>query len=491
MAGKPDARLVRTPRVKNEKSAGHLAGGFVALVTMACGGASAPTTPMASPLPSPSPKPNIVVVLADDLDARSSGVLQRMPGLMGEVGLTFSRAYVVQSLCSPSRASFLTGQYSHNHGVVYNDAPAGGFPVFRARESSTLATWLKGAGYRTALVGKYLNGFPIGVPADYVPAGWDYWYAHLSAFEDRRYYDYWVNDNGAVSRRGAAPEEYSTDLETRKAVEFIQRQAGRPEPLFLLLAPQAPHAPAFFTDRHARDFREEGCARGPSFNEPDVRDKPAWVRGIPYLTDAEIRQADRFQQSRLRSMRAVEEALEQVLLALEAGGRLERTFVFYTSDNGLLMGEHRAVGRKNNSYEESIRVPLLVRGPGVPAGQTLAHPVLNIDIAPTIAELAGLPVPESVDGRSLVPLLRESPPALASWRTDFLVEHFSEGASLALRGAEWLYAELESDERELYDMKKDPHQTESLHRQVEPEFMMPFARRIAALQACRGASCRN
>ncbi len=410
---------------------------------------------------------------------------------MGGPGLTFTRAYVVQSLCSPSRASFLTGQYPHNHGVVYNDAPAGGFPVFRARESSTVATWLKGAGYRTALVGKYMNGFPIGVPDTYVPAGWDYWYGHLSAFEDRRYYDYWVNDGGTVLRRGARPEEYSTDLEAKRAVEFIQRQSGQPEPLFLVLAPEAPHAPSFYTDRHAADFREEGCDRSPSFNESDVRDKPAWVRGIPSLTEAEIRAADRFEQSRLKSMRAVEEELEQVILALQATGRLERTFIFYTSDNGLLMGEHRAVGRKNSSYEESIRVPLVVRGPGVPAGRSLAHPVLNIDIAPTIAELAGLAIPESVDGRSLVPLLREGPPSLASWRTDFLVEHFGEGASFALRTSDWLYAELESDEKELYDMKADPHQIDSRHRQVEPEFLVPFRHRIAALQACRGASCRN
>ena len=292
-------------------------------------------------------------------------------------------------------------------------------------------------------------------------------------------------------RRGAKPEEYSTDLETQKAVEFIQRESGRPEPLFLLLTPEAPHTPAFFTDRHAREFREEGCGRGPSFNESDVRDKPAWVRGIPYLTDAEIREADRFQQSRLRSMRPVEEQLEQVLLALQATGRLERTYVFYTSDNGLLMGEHRVVARKNSSYEESIRVPLVVRGPGIPAGRTLAHPVLNIDLAPTLAELAGVPIPDSVDGRSLVPLLRENPPALASWRTDFLVEHFSEGASLALRNADWLYAELESDERELYDMRKDPQQVDSLHREVDPEILLPLSRRLAALHGCRGASCRN
>jgi len=443
------------------------------------------------PTPAPTPKPNIVVVLADDLDARSSGLLPRLPAIMGQPGTTFSRAYIVQSLCSPSRATLLTGQYAHNHRVIYNDAPAGGFPFFRAREGSTVATWLKGAGYRTALVGKYMNGYPNGAPDDYVPPGWDYWYGHLSAFEDHRYYDYWVNDNHSVSRHGNQPEEYSTNLETQKAVAFIKQAAAAPEPLFLLLTPEAPHDPAFYTDAHAREFRDQGCARGPSFNESDVRDKPAWVQGIPYMTDAEIREADRFEQSRLKSMRSVEEELEAVLVALQASGRMDRTFVFYTSDNGLLMGEHRAVGRKDNHYEESIRVPLIVRGPGVPAGRSLAHPVLNIDLAPTFAELAGVPIPDSVDGRSILPLLGATPPSLESWRTDFLVESYAEGPSLALRTADWLYAELDSGEKELYDMKKDPFQTESLHRTATPEFTLPFSQRIAALRGCRGASCRN
>src|SRR4030095_6935167 len=164
----------------------------------------------------------------------------------------------------------------------------------------------------------------------------------------------WFTAGGTGGRHGASPEEYSTDLESKRAVEFIEREAGDPEPIFLLLTPEAPHAPAFYTDRHATEFHDEGCARNASFNEADVRDKPAWVRGIPPMTEAEIREADRFEQSRLKSMRAVEEELEQVILTLQATGRLAHTFIFYTSDNGLLMGEHRAVGRKSNHYEESI-----------------------------------------------------------------------------------------------------------------------------------------
>ncbi len=442
-----------------------------ALILAACGGGSSTApTPAPSSTPALGPRPNIVLVLADDLDYGITQILPRLPIVMGQAGLTFSRAYVTTALCAPSRASILTGQYAHNHGLIYNEPPDGGFPQFRGKDVSTIATWLKAGGYRTALFGKYLNGYPHGAPETYIPPGWDDWFGHLSDFEDGRYYNYWMNDNGNVLRYGSSPDEYSVDVIARRAVDFVQKSAGRSEP--------------------AGEFPREACPRGPSFNEDDVRDKPAWVQNIAHMTDAQIRQADSFERGRLRTTRGVEDLLEQVLVALAASGKLENTFVFFTSDNGLLMGEHRAVGRKNNHYEESIHVPLVVRGPGVPAGRTLPHPVLNIDFAPTFAELARIAIPDSVDGRSLAPLLRADPPGLDRWRSDFLLEHFSSGVSSAVRTPDVLYAELESNEIEFYDMAKDPYQVDSQHRKVEQAVMEPFSRRIAALAACRGASCR-
>jgi N-acetylglucosamine-6-sulfatase len=468
-----------------------LVGLLGAFLLVACGpGSSTAPTPAPSPTPALGPRPNIVLVLADDLDVPTTDLLPRLPIVMGQAGLTFSRAYVTTALCAPSRASILTGQYAHNHGLVYNEPPDGGFPQFQGKDVSTIATWLKAGGYRTALFGKYLNGYPRGAPETYVPPGWDDWFGHLSDLEAGRYYDYWMNDNGAVFRYGSRPDEYSVDVIARRAVDFVQKSAGRSEPFFLYVAPEAPHAPAIPAERHSGEFPRYGCDRVPSFNEDDVRDKPAWVQGIPHLTDADIRQADSFQRGRLRSMRAVEDLIEQVLAALAASGKLENTYVFFTSDNGLLMGEHRAVGRKNNHYEETIHVPLVVRGPGIPAGRTLAHPVLNIDLAPTFAELARISIPDSVDGRSLLPLLRADAPGLDRWRSDFLVEHFSAGVSSAVRTPDVLYAELESNEIELYDMGKDPYQLDNQQRKVERAVMEPFSRRIAALAACRGASCR-
>jgi len=464
---------------------------IAAVFAGACGGGSATAPPAAAiATPTPGPRPNIVLVLADDLDVDTAQLLPRLPIVMGQPGLTFSRAYVTTSLCAPSRASILTGQYAHNHGLIYNEPPGGGFPSFRDHESSTIATWLKAAGYRTALVGKYLNGYPRGAADTYVPPGWDEWFGHLSDLEAGRYYDYWIDDDGTVVVYGSQPEDYNTDVLTRRAVDYIQKSAGRPEPFFLYLAPEAPHAPAIPSERHSGEFPRESCVRKPSFNEDDVRDKPAWVQGIPLMTDADIKRADSFERGRLRTARGIEDMIEQVLAALAAAGKLDNTYVFLSSDNALLMGEHRAVGRKNNHYEESILVPLMVRGPGVPAGQTLPHPVLNIDLAPTFAELARIPIPEAVDGRSFAPLLRANPPGLDQWRSDFLVEHFGEGVSSALRTADVLYAELESGELEYYDMRKDPYQVDSLHRKVDRSVLEPFSRRIAALANCRAATCR-
>ena len=456
----------------------------------ACGGGSSPSLPPTAPAPTPTPalaRPNLVVILTDDLDVPTTAELPRLPDLIANRGLTFTRAYAAQPFCAPSRASILTGQYTHNHGVIGNEPPDQGFVAFRRHEGQTLATWLKGAGYRTSLVGKYLNGYPFGAGDAYVPPGWDDWFGHLSATEDGRYFDYWANDNGTVARYGSRPEDYSVDVESKRAVSFIRASAGRPEPLFLYLAPQAPHTPWLYAERFGADFRYSLAPRVPSFNEGDVSAKPSWVRQTPYMTTADIDDADKAERFRLRSMRAVEEEVDAVIQALAETGRLEKTYIVFTSDNGLLMGQHRAVGRKGNAYEETIAVPLMVRGPGVPIGR-VDQPVLNIDLAPTLLELAGVAIPDSVDGRSLAPFLRGQPPP--SWRTDFLIENHGAGPSYSLRTAEWMYNHQDTEELELYDMRADPYQLKNQHRTADPALLQTFEQRIKALLACRGASCR-
>ncbi len=458
------------------------------LVAAGCGGAGSPAAPEPTANPSAAARrPNLIVIVTDDLDVPSYRELPHLRDAMAAQGLSFTRAYAAQPMCAPSRASILTGQYTHNHQVFSNHAPDGGFPAFRAREQGTIATWLKAAGYRTSLVGKYINDYPRGATDDYIPPGWDDWYGHMSGLEDGRYFNYWVNDNGVVSRLGSAVEDYSVDRESARAVQFIHDSAGRPEPIFLYVAPEAPHDPAQYADRHSGEFRYALAPRGPSFNESDVSQKPSWVRQLPYLTDQQIDELDNFQRKRLRSMSAVEDMVNAILQALVEARRIDNAYVFFTSDNGLLMGQHRAVNAKGNPYEESIAVPLVVRGPGVPVAE-VDRPVLNVDLPPTLLELAGAPVPDSVDGRSLVPFLRGARPP--SWRSEVLIENYGAGPTYSLRSPDAMYNHQDTEELELYDMQADPYQLKNLRRAADPAVLQGFEQRIKDSLACRGASCR-
>jgi len=453
--------------------------GVLGAILAACGGDS-PSAPTASAAPAPTAtgvRPSIVMILTDDLDIPTT---ERMPRLaeFARRGLSFRHFYAAEPLCAPSRASILTGQYAHNHGVLYNEPPNGGFPTFRGSEASTIATWLHGAGYRTSLVGKYLNAYALGAGEGYIPPGWDDWHGHLTALEDGRYFNYWVNDNGVVIRHGSGESDYSTDVLSRQAVEFIRAEAGKPEPIFLYVAVEAPHVPANYAERHAGEFRYELAPRVPSFNVSDV---------MPSMTASEIDALDELQRWRLRSLSSVEDLLDAVTQALAETGRLEHTYVLFTSDNGLLMGQHRGQAAKGNFYEETIGVPLYVRGPGVSAG-TVDQQALNIDLAPTLAELAGLPFPSGVDGRSLAPFLRGSPPS--SWRSDVFVENYAgPDQTYALRNPGQLYAN--SDEIRLFDMQADPHQLRNLRRQTSPSVLLALEQRAAGLARCRGATCRE
>jgi len=347
----------------------------------------------------------------------------------------------------------------------------------------------EGRGYRTALVGKYLNSYAIGASDSYIPPGWDEWFGRLSAYETRRYFDWWVNDNGQVFHYDDEQADYSTDVEAKRAVDFVRRAAGGSEPFFLYVAHEAPHDPALYADRYGAEFKYALAPRVPSFDEDDVSDKPRFVRNTPPFTDAQIDALDKLQRFRLRCMRAVEDFLAQLLQALSDTGQLDRTWVFFTSDNGLLMGQHRIGARKATFYEEAVRVPLAVRGPGVAAGTKRSELVSLVDLAPTILDLAGATAPEALDGRSLVPLMRGQAPS--DWRRDLLVEYYDPDLSAALRTDQWSYVEWTSSQQyELYDVVADPYELQSLHRTADPATMASFAARLHALTACRGAACR-
>jgi arylsulfatase A-like enzyme len=462
-----------------------------ALVLAALGCARAHPAPAAPP--PPPARPNIVLIVTDDMAAEDLDHMPRVNALLVDRGLTFTRAFVTDSVCTPSRASILTGRYAHNHGARDNVPPLGGFKKFReeGREAATFATGLQAAGYRTALVGKYLNGYP-GPERRYVPPDWDEWFG---LFFPEPYYDYVANHDGRLERRGEQPEEYQTDVLAARAVDFVaQAPAGERRPFLLYLAPHAPHQPARPAPRHDSAFAGLRAPRPPSFDEEDVSAKPGWVRAQPRLSPEVVDRIDDLYRRRLQTLLAVDQMVERLLQAIAVRGQLDATYVFLTSDNGFQHGAHRLDHGKGDAYEESIHVPLVVRGPGVPPG-VREQPVLNIDFAPTLAELAGARAPEGVDGRSFVPLLRAQPRS-GRWRTDFLVEHWTaeEGGIppySALRSEDYLYVEYPDAERELYDLRRDPFELHNGYADATPSLVDRLSRRLGALKACAGPTCRD
>jgi arylsulfatase A-like enzyme len=379
-------------------------------------------------------QPNIVFIMSDDQDVPTMQYMPRVQALLADQGVTFNNSFVTSSVCCPSNVTALTGQYTFNHGVLNNVLPTGGFQKFvdmrtdgdpaTQGDESTLATWLNDAGYNTARVGKYLVSYPDN--STYVPPGWDEWYNSYEGFTT--YFGYRLNENGAVVQYGTDEEDYITDVFTAKAVDFINRaEANDAQPFFLQFHPTAPHAgagrngPATPAPRHAGMFAGAQAPRTPSFNEADVSDKPPAVSNLPLLTAAQITAIDNEYQTRIESLQALDEGIGQIIDTLAARGELDNTYIVYTSDNGYHLGQHRFLGSKFQVYEEDIRVPLIIRGPGVQAGATRDQMAVNIDLAPTMARWGRATPDRVMDGLSLTPLLG-SGGATQNWRTDFLVE---------------------------------------------------------------------
>jgi arylsulfatase A-like enzyme len=406
--------------------------------------------------------PSILLLLTDDQRWDTMWAMPTVRERIGEHGMTFSRAYVTNPSCCPSRTSLLTGRYSHGTGVWANDGAYGGFGAFD--DASTIATWLDDAGYRTGLFGKYLNGYD---PASgYVPPGWDAWLAGA----DEYYYDYTLLDahDGLqhVTTYGRAPSDYSTRVLTRRARSFL---SGTPleTPFFAVVAYHAPHPPATPAPHDTDAFSELAPHRPPSFDETDVSDKPRYVSRRPPLGPAAELALDALRRDQLRTLRAVDRSVDRLLSALRAQGRLRDTLIVFTSDNGFQWGEHRWIG-KGVPYEESIRVPMMVRfdPAGARPGSVSDRLVLGIDLAPTIAELAGVSAP-LVEGTSFTALLGDPS---APFRDRFLVEHRAEhpgrATFCAVRLGRWTFVRYYvgevASETELYDLGTDPYQLHNL-----------------------------
>jgi N-acetylglucosamine-6-sulfatase len=378
------------------------------------------------PLPTRA-APNIVVIMTDDQD--DMGSVDTMPAvneLLKQQGVTFTNSFVDYPLCGPSRASLLTGQAFHNHRVRQ-------YPHFQPREANSLGPWLQAVGYRTALIGKYLNRHGSSDP---IPPGWNTWVRH-----------------GRAGTGGA------TDALAAHAIDFV-RTTGTGEPFFMLVTPTAPHGRQFGSSppmpaaRHAGAFNNLPLPNRPNFNEEDVSDKPGLISALPLVDPSWM--TDIFRRRR-ESLLAVDDMVRSLIGVLTETGRLDNTYVVFTSDNGFSEGAHRWVG-KSVPYEESIRVPLIVRGPGVMTGAIRTELVNNLDLAATILDWAGATAGNALDGRSLRPLLA---PGEIPWRTAILTQMRRRGHRVAaVRTRTHLYAETRGSalEREYYNLEADPYQ---------------------------------
>jgi N-acetylglucosamine-6-sulfatase len=383
-----------------------------------------------------------------------------------------------------------------------------------------MATWVKEQGYRTAFFGKYLNGYA----GHYVPPGWDEWRAVSGNFlsED-------LNENGHIVSYDA-DGYHLDDVLSEKASEYAER-AARPDPPFftadrpflMWIGTKAPHQPATPAPRDKNAYPDVSLPRPPSFDEGDVSDKP------PLSAEQKV-YMEKLHRKRLQSMLAVDDMIGDLIKALRKGSKLENTYIVFTSDNGFHLGQHRLGAGKWTAYEEDIRVPLVVRGPGVAEDRTLQHVVLTNDLAPTFADLAGADIPSFVDGRSFKPLLTDDPTLLEDWRQRFLIEAVAErggvpqpplvnesevtplltgdplpndrrksSAAVAQSSEEWgrpwmkalrtnnyLYVEYKSGEHELYDLRKDPYELDNEYATATPE----LKQRLEALRQCSAAECR-
>ncbi|WP_030173642.1 sulfatase family protein [Spirillospora albida] len=502
-------------RLRRRWSAALLGGGLALGVLLAgCAGDSARERGGAdrgkvSATPGVKPeRPNIVYVLTDDL---SWDLVDHMPNVkrLRQRGMTFSNYFVADTLCCPSRATILTGKYPHNTGVLTNDPPLGGFEVFRDKgnEQSTFATALQGAGYRTALMGKYLNGYEPtneqGASRTHVPPGWTEWQVTGLGYGN---YNYNLNGNGALTYYGRAPQDYLTSVITAKGVDFINRSSDADQPFLLTMSTFTPHAPATPAPQDARSFPHLRAPRTPGFNEPDIGDKPGWLRKYPRLKPRHIRAIDAAFRERVRAVQSIDRMIGALEQAVQAKGQGGQTYFVFNSDNGYHLGQHRLVEGKLTAYDTDVRVPLIVAGPGVRAGQTETRFAQNTDICPTFQELAGLTPPNEVDGRSLAPLLLGK--RVPNWRTTAYIEHkgpnyASDDPDLpqkhggnpptykAVRTASELYVEYENGDREYYDRARDPWELGNMWNQTPAARKAELHSLVTSYSTCRGANCRD
>lgn len=507
-------------------------------------------------------KPNFLFLLTDDLDMQTMSQLPKLKALMTDKGMTFENHFTSISQCCPARTSVLCGEYGHNTGVLTNDdtnadGTPGALTAFKqfGNEKNTIAVWLKNAGYRTALMGKYLNGYEISRPGmSYaVPEGWTDWAVPLEG-DVYAQYNYTLNVNGAPEKhnlpnctgdKANAPacREFGTsslvstadkqanfmiNVLNKKAKDFISTSAKTATPFFLYLSPMTPHSPSTPSPKYEALLDNEAWkAKHPlpktaSFNEVDISDKPTWLKNNAGLLGVgDIDRLQKAYQKRVVSMYAIEDMLSELIDTLEKNGQLDNTYIVFMSDNGFHLGQHRLSAGKVTEFDTDLRIPLIIRGPKVAAGSKTTQLTGIVDVAPTLVSLANLPIPTTVDGRSLKDTLLGG---TSVPRNAFLIEHANPADPKTLQSNKSLVNEpretvnqndpvqgvefvseyrgirtkqytyvhyTKNDEEELYDNVNDPEQLNNVANLAGVGLLNVLRKWTADLAACKGAACRR
>jgi N-acetylglucosamine-6-sulfatase len=449
--------------------------------------------------------PNFVLVVTDDLTKKDYFDLGANLGSFTSGGTFFHNAFVTTTLCCPSRASTLTGLYAHNHHIVQHIDPGTGYEQYHAEgyDQKDLPVWLRNSGYETGLVGKYMNKYRAREHG--IPSGWTDWYGANTPAES-----WTLNENGSIRTYPQDPTapgyEPWEDVMGDKALEFVGKAHASGKPFFLWYGTHAPHSPELVPPRDKDRVGTWPAYDPPSFNERDVSDKPAWVRKQPLLSSTRKSELKHKRQERLTSMLAVSRNLARLKDELRQTGELSNTYLIFTSDNGYHLGQHRLGAGKMTAYEEDMRVPLAISGPGVASGSA-KHMVLNTDLAPTIADLAGVTpglTPDTPDGRSFAPLLKEGRSGITpeQFRRRFMEENwqgpiptptgtklFPAPTNFAVRGLTFMYDRYVTGETEYYDLTRDPYELTS--RRVSGNYKDKLDTFRTRLRNCQGAECRR
>lgn len=453
--------------------------------------------------PSAFAKPNIVVLMTDDQTFASMKYMTQVNQLLGAQGTTFTQSISSFPLCCPSRTTSLTGQYAHNHGVLHNAGPFGGFANFE--QSNTLPVWLQAAGYHTMFLGRYLNGYEF---AGGIPPGWNDWQGapHSQAY----HYTRWaINENGKLKQYPDAehPGEYQTDFFARRASEMIEGAAASEQPFYMSMwfvgphrgGPRDPDDPVGLgtpspPPRFKDAFNSIPMPRIPSFDEANMYDKPQIVADRPRFTAERAAAVEENWRQENETLMAVDEAVGKIMEALARTGELDNTLIVYESDNGFMHGEHRALAEKVLPYEESIHTPLIMRGPGVPVGRVDGRLVSNIDVPATIVDAAEGTPGRTLDGLSLFDLLAAPDAELGR---GILIENGNGANGIpkyrGVRTDRYLYVEHKTTgETELFDRLKDPFELKSLddNPRYDP-VRLDLATKLKHLQGCAGVGCHT